>query len=420
MFLRTGLLAAALLCSASVAALAQQTSGTYIGLGGGMNFARDADISGPGIGTNAEFDDGWVGVGSIGYGFGNGLRLELEVGYRENDIELLQGQTGATGSVNVWSGMLNLLYDIPTGTGFTPYLGVGGGYARVKADGARPITTGLVDIDDTDDVFAYQGILGVAYGITPNLKLGLDYRYFATQDPEFSASNGASVDSEYSAHTVLIALRWEFGAPARAAAPAVAVPPPPPPAPPPAPMAAPPPAAPAPGIQRSFLVFFDFDRSNITTEADRVISRGRRQFQARRRFADQRDRPCRPGRPRRVQHGPVDAPCRCSQGRAGPRGRPGEPDRRGRARRIAAAGADRGRRARGAEPPRGDRPAVNPRPAEKAKGASDGRALFRFLDATALPPSANLGRLRGRLRALVLGAARFEWNRMRRGAAVRP
>ena len=167
--------------------------------------------------------------------------------------------------------MLNLLYDIPTGTAFTPYLGVGGGYARVKADGVRPIAAGLVDVDDSDNVFAYQGILGVAYGITPNLKLGLDYRYFATQDPEFSASNGASVDSEYSAHTVLIGLRWEFGAPARAAAPAVAVPPPPPPAPPPAPMAAPPPAAPAPGIQRSFLVFFDFDRSNITTEADRVI-----------------------------------------------------------------------------------------------------------------------------------------------------
>jgi OmpA-OmpF porin, OOP family len=44
--------------------------------------------------------------------------------------------------------------------------------------------------------------------------------------------------------------------------------PPPAPAPAPAPAVAP---APAPGIQRSFLVFFDFDRSNITTEADRVI-----------------------------------------------------------------------------------------------------------------------------------------------------
>ncbi len=267
---RTGLIAAALLCSASAAALAQQTSGLYLGLGAGANFARDADISGPGINTQAEFDTGWAGIGSVGYGFGNGLRLELELGYRDNDVDGIQGQTGASGSVNVMSGMLNLLYDIPTGTAFTPYLGVGGGYARVKADGTAPVAAGNVSVDDSDNVFAYQGILGVAYGITPNLKVALDYRYFATQDPEFSASNGVTVDSEYSAHTVLIGLRWEFGAPARAVAPAVAVPPPAP-APPPAPMAAPPPAAPAPSIQRSFLVFFDFDRSNITTEADRVI-----------------------------------------------------------------------------------------------------------------------------------------------------
>jgi OOP family OmpA-OmpF porin len=273
MTLRTGLLAAALLCSASAAALAQQTSGLYLGLGAGANFARDADISGTGISTEGSFDTGWAGIGSVGYGFGNGLRLELEMGYRDNDVDGLSGQTGASGSVNVLSGMLNLLYDIPTGTAFTPYLGVGGGYARVKAEGLGPVAAGPVTVDDSDDVFAYQGIIGVAYGLTQNLKLGLDYRYFATQDPEFGASNGTTVDSEYSAHTVLLALRWEFGAPARAAAPAVAVPPPAPaPAPPPpAPMAAPPPAPPAPGIQRSFLVFFDFDRANITNEADRVI-----------------------------------------------------------------------------------------------------------------------------------------------------
>jgi OOP family OmpA-OmpF porin len=270
MKIRTGLIAAALLCSASTAAFAQQTSGLYLGLGAGANFARDADISGAGINTEASYDTGWAGIGSVGYGFGNGLRLELEVGYRDNDVDSLSGQTGGGGSTNVWSGMLNLLYDIPTGTAFTPYLGVGGGYARVKADGIAPVAAGNVTVDDSDNVFAYQGIVGVAYGITPNLKVALDYRYFGTQDPEFGASNGTSVDSEYSTHTVLIGLRWEFGPPARAAAPAVAIPPPAP-APPPAPQAAPAPPPPAPAIQRSFLVFFDFDRSNITTEADRVI-----------------------------------------------------------------------------------------------------------------------------------------------------
>lgn len=266
MKLRTAVITTAFLCSVSAAALAQQTSGLYLGLGGGANFARDADVSGGGISTETQFDTGWAGIGSVGYGFGNGLRLEFEAGYRDNDIDGVSGVSGAGGSVNVWSGMLNLLYDIPTGIPLTPYIGAGVGYARVKADSVN--VSGTAVMDDSDNVFAYQGIVGASYGLTPNLKLALDYRYFATQDPEFSTNTGVKVDSEYSAHTVLLGLRWEFGAPARPQ-PAVAVPPPAPP--PPAPQAAPPPPAPAPGIQRSFLVFFDFDRSNITTEADRVI-----------------------------------------------------------------------------------------------------------------------------------------------------
>jgi len=264
---RTALLATALLCSASAAAMAQQTSGLYLGLGGGANWARDADISGGGIDTEAEFDTGWAALGTVGYGFGNGLRLEFELGYRDNDIDGVGGVANAGGSVNVWSGMVNALYDVPTGWPLTPYIGAGIGYARVKADGIS--VGGTTVADDSDNVFAYQGIIGAAYGITQNLKLGLDYRYFATLDPEFETSAGTTVDSEYAAHTVMLGLRWEFGAPARPQP--AAVTPPPPPAPPPAPAVAPAPAAPPPSIQRSFLVFFDFDRSNITTEADRVI-----------------------------------------------------------------------------------------------------------------------------------------------------
>ena len=269
MRLRTGLFLSALLCSATSAALAQQTSGPYVGIGGGANFARDADVSGTGIDTSVEYDTGWAGVGSVGYGFGNGLRLELELGYRDNDVDSISGQANGGGSTNVWSGMLNLLYDVSTGTPFTPYLGAGIGYARVKFKDVGPVNGAGATIDDSDNVFAYQGILGVAYGLTENLKLALDYRYFGTQDPEFTTSTGTSVDGEYAAHTVLLGLRWEFGAPSRPAPqPAVAVPPP---APPPAPQAAPPPPPAPPAIQRSFLVFFDFDRSNITQEADRVI-----------------------------------------------------------------------------------------------------------------------------------------------------
>jgi outer membrane protein OmpA-like peptidoglycan-associated protein len=268
MRLRIGLVTA-ILCSASAVAMAQQTSGPYVGIGGGVNLLRDADISAPGFNTTAEFDPGWAALGSVGYGFGNGIRLELELGYRSNDVETVSPGT-AGGDVQAASAMINALYDIPTGTPFTPYIGAGIGYARVKLDVSGTVGGTTLSGDDSDNVFAYQGIVGVAYGLTPNLKLGLDYRYFGTQDPEFDVAGGGTLESEYQTHTVMLGLRWEFGAPRPMPA-QVAPPPPPPPPPPPAPAAAPPPPPPPPAIQRSFLVFFDFDRSNITPEADRVI-----------------------------------------------------------------------------------------------------------------------------------------------------
>src|SRR5690349_14159211 len=98
---RTAVFATALLCSVSGAAMAQQTSGFYLGIGGGANWARDSDINGGAINTKAEYDTGWAALGTVGYGFGNGLRLELELGYRDNDVDKVQGVANAGGSVNV-------------------------------------------------------------------------------------------------------------------------------------------------------------------------------------------------------------------------------------------------------------------------------------------------------------------------------
>src|SRR6185437_13704297 len=140
-----------------------------------------------------------------------------------------------------------------------PYIGGGAGMARATLDDANLSPT--VSVHDTDTTFAYQGIAGVAYAINQSLKLDVGYRYFATLDPIYQNSAGTRTHGEYRDHTLLVSLRWEFGAP-----------PPPPPAPmPAAAVTPPPPTPPAPQIQRSYLVFFDFDKSDITPEARRVI-----------------------------------------------------------------------------------------------------------------------------------------------------
>ena len=260
---RTALLTATFLTAMSSVALAQgyqHPKGFYVGAALGANFLTDSDLKGSGINNEAEFKIGPVGLISLGYGYGNGLRTEIEGGYRNNGVDKITGPgaSGGNGRFHAYSLMLNALYDINTGTPFTPYLGAGIGWAIVDPSGVKTLN-GTRSVNDSDNRFAYQGILGVAYSLTPQWKLSLDYRYFATLDPEFTASNttgSRKVDSDYNSHSVMLGLRYHFWSPTAAAAPAAAV------------------AGPAPAradIQRSFLVFFDFNKSDITAEAARVI-----------------------------------------------------------------------------------------------------------------------------------------------------
>lgn len=252
------IIAAALLVGLPAAAMAQP-DGWYMGLGAGINLQEDADISGSGISSEADFDTGALGAAALGYKFG-APRLELEFSYRGNNADTVGGVNGA-GNTRAQALMMNLLYDFDLG-GFTPYIGVGLGGAAVKYDGIAPVGGG--SISDSDIVLAYQGIAGVGYQVSEQLGLFADYRYFATRDPGYSTSTGASVDGEYAAHTMLVGLRWAFNPPPKPMpAPAAA------PAPQPAPQPAAQPAPPA--VPRNYLVFFDFDRADLTPDARQIV-----------------------------------------------------------------------------------------------------------------------------------------------------
>jgi OmpA-OmpF porin, OOP family len=245
------------------------TKGPFVGIMGGANFSGDQDISGTGAGINrtVDTDTGWAVIPSIGYRYGNGVRTEFELGYRSNDVDSLSGVGGSTagGKIKARSAMLNLLYDVDTGSRIMPYIGGGIGYAQVDYDGVRPVGVATANINDDDNVFAYQGIAGLSYWLNQSVELAAEYRYFATKDPDFRTSAGVPVEGEYDSHSALVGLRINFGAPeaAEPAAAAVAAP---------APAAPPPAVVEPPALPRSFLVFFDWDRSDITPEADSILS----------------------------------------------------------------------------------------------------------------------------------------------------
>src|SRR5579885_3668270 len=179
------------------AAFAQNTTGPYVSLGAGANWTLNEKTN---TGNTIKFDPGPAVVGALGYGLGNGIRLEGEIGYRSNDVSSVSnGLTG--GKVSSWSFLGNALYDFNLGWPVTPYVGAGVGFADVSTRSASGATK-----------FAYQGIAGLAYPLTNQLKLDGSYHYLGTTDLDTSTPAG-TVTSPYRNHTLLLSLRWEFGAP---------------------------------------------------------------------------------------------------------------------------------------------------------------------------------------------------------------
>ncbi|MDB5363465.1 MAG: hypothetical protein JWO51_4762, partial [Rhodospirillales bacterium] len=256
---------------AQVVANPNYTYGPYVGIAGGGSFLNDISPNGGGADAKSEFDPGYVALGTVGWGFGNGFRAELEGGYRRNDLRSVRNSTNPNGgALGTESVMVNGLYDIDPGMfgvqsyGFMPHVGVGVGWARPRFDHASSYNGNVVS--GKDDVLAYQGIAGVSYALAPQIKLDLDYRYFGTQNGNYNSSpgltgTGSVTRTSLNDQEVTLGVRYEFWTPVVAQAPLPAVAAPPPPA----------PVAKAPEVQRAFQVFFDFNKADITSAAAHVI-----------------------------------------------------------------------------------------------------------------------------------------------------
>lgn len=245
----------------AVTSAAQAEEGFYIGVGGGTNNVHDDKVEGTGFSAGAEYDWGYAATGTLGYAYNNGLRSELELGYRDNDIESI-GTVGAQGDVDAMSAMLNVLYDFDLSDMVDTYVGVGGGVVKVDYDNFTAAGTPV--IDDSDTAPAVQGIAGASVALTESTEAYLNYQYLHAIDASYKDSTGSKVETDYDSSAIMMGLRFKLfptaaapvmAEPVRAAA---------------APVAAAPEPAPAP-ISRTYIVFFDFDKSELTQEALDVL-----------------------------------------------------------------------------------------------------------------------------------------------------
>jgi len=292
-FILLGTVAALSLISTSNTNAHQQ--GWYVGLEAGANWIGDNDftldsgaydsdysaakLSLPIIDNGSlDFDTGWAGFATFGYGFENNWRIEVEAGYRTNDFKATAGyaypvmveQTAphledvflynghpmhgfntATGSLDEWTAMVNFIYDIPVAEKIDLSIGVGVGvdFSNIEAAG----------FEDSDTNFAYQAIVGLSYQVTKRLDLTLTYRYLNVDGPSYGETLNrvaytAGLD-DIEKQSVTVGLRYDLY---EDEAPVVPVPP----SAPPAPAAEP----------EQFVIFFGFNKCNITAEADAVLS----------------------------------------------------------------------------------------------------------------------------------------------------
>ena len=90
---------------------------------------------------------------------------------------------------HVATDIVNLVYDIPLDENWKLSLGggIGAGHVHAYAHRARRGTVSLVHGSSIG--LAYQGIAGIAYSLSPDVDMFLDYRY---REPEWSGNNVAA------------------------------------------------------------------------------------------------------------------------------------------------------------------------------------------------------------------------------------
>jgi outer membrane protein OmpA-like peptidoglycan-associated protein len=270
-------LAAATCLALPLAAHAQPVTGPYVSLGAGTSIATPFNYDYQAYsGVTGKFHSrpSYAGEASAGYGFGNGFRAEISGNYYRNTIHKddnnIWGAWPASGGQNTYGVMVNGLYDINVGLPIFPYIGAGVGYQWRHLSNHINDTASFGDtIEGTAGSFAYQIIAGVSYPLpwVPGLSATAEYRfmqvvsgrhYASTYPVPGGPSDGPVKLGQESSHTFLLGLRYQlFNAPAAAPAPAPA----------PAPV-----AAPAPAPAKTYLVFFDWDKANLTPRATQIIS----------------------------------------------------------------------------------------------------------------------------------------------------
>lgn len=219
---------ASLVAATSLTSFSAQADGRwpnwYVGLHGSLAFVGDVELESNPVVNSFSQDTGMAYGASLGYRpattnpITNKFRFELEwhqQGADVDKVDSIAGSFNGDGETSVNAGMFNIYYDFVMADAngqskaLAPYIGGGFGLAQVKLDGTSAFAA---NVNDTDDVFAWQLMAGVSYApaMLPFTEWTLGYRYFDTQDPSYSYLGISKFSADVASHNLEVGVHFLF------------------------------------------------------------------------------------------------------------------------------------------------------------------------------------------------------------------
>jgi opacity protein-like surface antigen len=224
--------ALAIFLSAGSVFAAEENTGFYLGISGAYVIPQTMNLSDPdGGATYAEttLNNGYMAGVKTGWNtpFTKGIMaLEMEYNYIRNEFDNskvfyldtphMSGFGTFDGTNSIHALLFNVKARYPEGR-IHPYAGFGLGWSYFVVGDITAREAGTSNVEkikgDTGNGFCWQLMTGVDFDITPNLGVGIGYKYLATKPTIGSKNNGDEhfyVDADYRASMVTVGLTFTF------------------------------------------------------------------------------------------------------------------------------------------------------------------------------------------------------------------
>lgn len=184
--MKNRILMAALAASVAMPSVAA-AQGLYGKADVGVGFSGSLEAEGESL----DLETGYQVGGAVGYAYPNGLRIEGELAYTTNDIDVQGAPISA--DLSAFGAFANAYYDFGTGK-IRPFVGAGLGYVN----GELELSGGGDSFSGDGSGVGYQAKAGISFAASDRLVWEVGYRYLSADINDVEVEiQGATVGARF-------------------------------------------------------------------------------------------------------------------------------------------------------------------------------------------------------------------------------